>query len=45
LMVNGEKVIPTNYYWTKGPDNTPVSTNSTLTITDLDLTYNCTVGW
>lgn len=45
LRVNGTIKTPSTYKWTKGTSATSLGTNSTLTVTDLDAVYNCTVTW
>ena len=48
LRVNGE-IVPstsiTSYKWTKDASNTSLGTNSTLSVSDLNAVYNCTVTW
>lgn len=45
LRVNGTVTTPTSYKWTKGTATTSLGTSQTLSITDLNATYNCTVTW
>ena len=47
LRVNGVITTPTNYKWTKGTSNEELTANAdhTLTVNDLNATYNCTVTW
>ena len=45
LRVNGIITQPLSYSWTKGTDPTVIGTGSTLTVSDMDAVYNCTVTW
>lgn len=45
LRVDGTITTPSAYKWTKGTATTSLGTNSTLAVTDLNATYNCTVTW
>ena len=47
LRVNGVVTTPTDWVWTKGSSTTPLSQNPdhTLSVTDLNAVYNCTVEW
>ncbi len=45
LRVNGVITTPTGYKWTKGTSADSLGTGSTLDVTDLNATYNCTVTW
>lgn len=45
LRVNGTIKTPSSYKWTKGTATTSLGTSSTLSVSDLDAVYNCTVTW
>ena len=45
LRVNGTITTPTTYNWTKNTSTTSLGTSATLSISDLDAVYNCTVTW
>lgn len=45
LRVNGTITSPSTYNWTKGTSTTSLGTSSTLSVSDLDAVYNCTVTW
>ena len=45
LRVNGTIKTPSSYKWTKGTTTTSLGTSSTLSVTDLNAVYNCTVTW
>lgn len=45
LRVNGTVTVPSSYKWTKGTSTTSLGTGSTVNISDLNATYNCTVTW
>lgn len=45
LRVNGTIKTPSSYKWTKGTATTSLGTSSTLSVSDLDAIYNCTVTW
>ena len=45
LRVNGTITSPTTYKWTKNTNTTSLGTSATLSISDLDAVYNCTVTW
>lgn len=45
LRVDGTITTPSAYKWTKGTSTTSLGTGSTLAVTDLNATYNCTVTW
>lgn len=45
LRVNGTITTPSSYIWTKGTATTSLGSSQTLSITDLNAVYNCTVTW
>lgn len=45
LRVDGVITTPTTYKWTKDTSTTSLGTNSTLSVSDLNAVYNCTVTW
>lgn len=45
LRVNGVITTPKTYNWTKGTATTSLGTAATLSVNDLNSTYNCTVTW
>lgn len=45
LRVNGTIKTPSSYKWTKDTSTTSLGTSSTLSVTDLNAVYNCTVTW
>jgi hypothetical protein len=46
LRVNGAIVTSgVTYKWTKGTATTSLGTSRTLSVTDLNATYNCTCTW
>lgn len=46
LYVNGTaKTSGVTYKWTKGTATASLGTSRTLSVTDLNATYNCTCTW
>lgn len=45
LYVDGVITTPTSYKWTKGTSTTSIGTGSTLTVSDITASYNCSCTW
>ena len=45
LRVNGTITAPSTYNWTRDASDTSIGTGSTLSVSNLDAVYNCTVTW
>ena len=45
LLVDGTVTTPTTYKWTKGSSTTSLGTSATLSVSDVQAVYNCTVTW
>lgn len=45
LRVDGTITTPASYNWTKGTETGSLGTGATVSVNDLNATYNCTVTW